>query len=111
MTKKKDTKKTDWTRTRVGIDYSLTSPAVHIDDIKTGTFNFYYLTSKKKWTGKIGENIYGYEHKEWKDPIERFTYISDFVMDLLSNHNLANLYKMLRTSYPYLRYLFLLHLF
>jgi len=83
---KNDTKKTDWTRTRVGIDYSLTSPAVHIDDIKTGTFNFHYLTNKKKWTGKIGENIYGYEHKEWKDPIERFTYISDFVMDLLSNY-------------------------
>ena len=44
---------------------------------------FYYLTSKKKWTGIISEDIFGYKHKEWKDPIERFTYISDFVIDIL----------------------------
>ena len=84
-TLRKDTK-TDWKRTKIGIDYSLTSPAIHIDDIRSGTFSFHYLTSKKKWIGRQGENITGYEHKEWNDPIERFTYISDFVMDLLSNY-------------------------
>ena len=73
-------------KTKIGIDYSLTSPAIHIDDIRSGTFSFHYLTSKKKWIGRQGENITGYEHKEWNDPIERFTYISDFVMDLLSNY-------------------------
>ena len=66
--------------TRVGIDYSLTSPAVCIND---GTLKFYYLTTKKKWVGKQSENIIGYEHKEWTDPIERFKNISDFVMDIL----------------------------
>ena len=44
---------------------------------------FYYLTTKKKWVGKQSENIIGYEHKEWTDPIERFKNISDFVMDIL----------------------------
>ena len=69
------------TRTIVGIDYSLTSPAVCIDN---GNLMFYYLTSKIKYSGAISEDIFGYKHKEWKDAIERFTYISDFVMDLLS---------------------------
>jgi len=68
------------TKTIVGIDYSLTSPAVCIDN---GNLMFYYLTSKKKWTGIISEDIFGYKHKEWKDPIERFTNISDFVIDIL----------------------------
>ena len=68
------------TRTIVGIDYSLTSPAVCIDN---GNLMFYYLTSKIKYSGAISEDIFGYKHKEWKDPIERFTYISDFVMDIL----------------------------
>lgn len=66
--------------TRVGIDYSLTSPAICIND---GTLKFYYLTTKKKWVGKQSENIIGYEHKEWTDPIERFKNISDFVIDIL----------------------------
>src|SRR6056300_1485645 len=88
--KLKNDTKTIW-KTKIGIDYSLTSPAVHIDDIKSGTFSFHYLTSKKKWIGRHSENITGYEHKEWNDPIERFTYISDFVMDLLSDYNKINL--------------------
>ena len=67
--------------TKVGIDYSLTSPAVCIND---GKLNFYYLTTKKKWQGQQSENIIGYEHKEWTDPIERFKNISDFVFDILT---------------------------
>ena len=69
-------------RTIVGIDYSLTSPAVCVNN--DGTLNFYYLTNKKKWIGKQSYNIIGYEHKEWKDPIERFGYISDFVFNILT---------------------------
>ena len=67
--------------TKVGIDYSLTSPAVCIND---GKLNFYYLTTKKKWQGQQSENIIGYEHKAWTDPIERFKNISDFVFDILT---------------------------
>ena len=72
------------TKTIIGIDYSLTSPAVCVND---GSLKYFYLTSKKKWTGQISEDIIGYEHKEWTDPIQRFTYISDFVFDILFTTN------------------------
>ena len=72
------------TKTIIGIDYSLTSPAVCVND---GKLKFYYLTTKKKWLGKQSKDIIGYEHKEWTDPIERFTYISDFVFDILFTAN------------------------
>ena len=45
---------------------------------------FFYLTNKKKWTGQMSEDIIGYEHKEWTDPIQRFKYISDFVFDIIN---------------------------
>ena len=41
------------------------------------------MTTKKKWLGKQSDNIIGYEHKEWTDPIERFKNISDFILDIL----------------------------
>ena len=69
-------------KTIIGIDYSLTSPAVCVNGKK-----FYYLTNKKKWQVKISEDIIGYAHKEWTDPIQRFTYISDFVFDILFTTN------------------------
>ena len=72
------------TKTIIGIDYSLTSPAVCVND---GKLKFYYLTTKKKWLGKQSKDIIGYEHKEWTDPIQRFTYISDFVFDILFTTN------------------------
>ena len=50
-----------------------------------GDLMFYYLTNKKKWIGKMSEDIIGYEHKEWTDPIQRFTYISDFVFDIIGS--------------------------
>ena len=46
---------------------------------------FYHLTSKKKYIGMMSEEIVGYEHKEWKDPIQRFKYISDFVFDIIGS--------------------------
>ena len=70
------------TKTTIGIDYSLTSPAVCLDN---GNLMFFYLTNKKKWTGQMSEDIIGYEHKEWTDSIQRFTYISDFVFDIIGS--------------------------
>jgi len=67
-------------RTIIGIDYSLTSPAVCIEN---GELMFFFLTSKKKHIGKFGNNIFGYEHKEYTTPIQRFSYISDFVFDVI----------------------------
>ena len=72
------------TKTIIGIDYSLTSPAICVNIDGDAGLMFYYLTSKKKYIGMMSEEIVGYEHKEWKDPIERFKYISDFAMDIIT---------------------------
>jgi len=72
------------TKTIIGIDYSLTSPAICINIDGDAGLMFYYLTNKKKWTGMMSEEIVGYEHKEWTDPIQRFKYISDFALDLIT---------------------------
>jgi len=41
------------TKTIVGIDYSLTSPALCINIDGDAGLMFYYLTNKKKYTGMI----------------------------------------------------------
>ena len=87
MNLKKDTKTPK--KTKIGIDYSLTSPALCVND---GNLMFYYLTSKKKWIGQQSENIIGYEHREWKDPIERFTYISDFAIEIIKQTKNPEIY-------------------
>ena len=76
-------------KTKIGIDYSLTSPAICVNN---GNLMFYYFTSKKKWIGQQSENIIGYEHREWKDPIERFTYISDFAIDIIKQTKNPEIY-------------------
>jgi len=81
--KKKSNGSTIVTKTIIGIDYSLTSPAVCVNIDGDAGLMFYYLTNKKKWTGMMSEEIVGYEHKEWKDPIQRFKYISDFALDII----------------------------
>ncbi len=74
------------TKTIIGIDYSLNSPAVCISTNGGTAFSdcyFYYLTSKKKYIGKMLENVIGYEHKEYKSPIERFSNLSSWVLHIL----------------------------
>ena len=72
-------------QTIVGIDYSLNSPAICIagDDFDFNKCSFHFLTSKKKHIGKFGKNIFGYEHKEYNTPIERFTNISSWALDII----------------------------
>ena len=84
MKKTKLSGSTTVTKTIIGIDYSLTSPAVCVNIDGDAGLMFYYLTTKKKWIGQMSEEIIGYEHKEWTDPIERFKYISDFALDIIS---------------------------
>jgi len=81
---KKKSGQTTVTKTIIGIDYSLTSPAICININGDDILMFYYLTNKKKYIGQMSEDIIGYEHKEWTDPIERFKYISDFALDIIS---------------------------
>ena len=78
------------TKTIVGIDYSLTSPAICIDN--DGKLMFYYLTNKKKWIGQMAKNIVGYEHQEYTSPIQRFTQISDWVFDIISKVNISKVF-------------------
>ena len=72
-------------QTIVGIDYSLNSPAICIagDDFDFDKCSFHFLTSKKKHIGKFGKNIFGYEIKDYKTPIERFTNISTWSLDII----------------------------
>jgi len=72
----------------IGIDYSLNSPAVCItdDSFEFEKSNFFFLTSKKKHMGIFGKNIYGTEHKEYKNPIERFYNISQWVLNIIDEY-------------------------
>ena len=81
---KKKSGQTTVTKTIIGIDYSLTSPAICININGDDILMFYYLTNKKKYIGQMSEDVIGYEHKEWTDPIQRFKYISDFALDIIS---------------------------
>ena len=71
------------TKKLVGIDYSMTSPAICVtDDFIFEHSRFYFLTNKKKHLGIFG-NINGSEHQPYTDPIQRFTQISDWVLKVL----------------------------
>jgi len=74
--------------TIVGIDYSLNSPAICIadDNFDFNKCSFHFLTSKKKHIGKFGNNIFGYEIKEYNTPIERFTNISTWALDTIHKY-------------------------
>ena len=69
------------TKTIIGIDYSLTSPAICV--MNGEKLNFYYLTSKKKYDGKMADNIEGQLHDDWDNPMHRFGLISDWVFYVL----------------------------
>jgi len=87
-------------KTIVGIDYSLTSPAVCINH--NGEINFYYLTSKKKYIGEMSKNIMGTEHSEYKTPIERFTQISTWAVNTFHKLNyISNNLKIFIEGYSF----------
>jgi hypothetical protein len=56
-------------------------------------YNFYYLTSKKKYIGEMSKNIMDTEHSEYKTPIERFSQISDWAINTFNrlSYDLKNL--------------------
>ena len=74
--------------TIVGIDYSLNSPAICIagNNFDFNECSFHFLTNKKKHIGKFGKNIFGYEHKEYNNPIIRFSNISMWALDIIHKH-------------------------
>ena len=88
--------------TIVGIDYSLNSPAICIadDNFDFNKCSFHFLTSKKKYIGKFGKNIFGYEIKEYNTPIERFTNISTWALDTIHKHK-SNTAKVFIEGYSF----------
>jgi Holliday junction resolvasome RuvABC endonuclease subunit len=73
----------------VGIDYSLSSPAICISPDEKCSFilcKFYYLTTKKKYEG-TWNNIYGDLHKPWNCPEERYDNIASWVIECLSKYD------------------------
>ena len=71
-------------KTIIGIDYSLTSPAICITkDFIFENSQFFFLTNKKKYIGPMSKNIFGFEHKEYNTPIHRFSQISDWAFDTI----------------------------
>ena len=77
----------------VGIDYSLSCPAIAINS--NGFFAFHYLTSVKKFVGNIPTNnpkysITGHAHiKEYSCNEERFNNIAEWVLSLLEPTDLV----------------------
>ena len=72
----------------VGIDYSLSCPAVCVLNSKGfQSSQFFYITTKKKYEGK-SKNITGFLMKPWEDPIERFKLLSDFVLENLPDNSI-----------------------
>ena len=73
----------------VGIDYSLSSPAICIspdDKCSFFTCKFYFLTSKKKYEG-TWNNIFGDPHKPWDSAEERYHNISSWAMSCMSKQD------------------------
>lgn len=75
--------------TVVGIDYSMTSPAVCICDGKFEYANcaFLYVTGNKKLEGKINNQITGSPLYEYKDNIERFEKLANAVTDFIGDRD------------------------
>jgi hypothetical protein len=70
----------------VGIDYSMTSPAVCVHEGEVFAWDncrVYYLTKTKKFEGVFG-NIIGHPYPDFAFPEQRFNNISEWVMELLT---------------------------
>lgn len=87
----KKTKLSNQTRTIVGVDYSLSSPAVCVC---TGDFEFkncqiYYLTNVKKYDGKfLKGQINGQLHLPYTSEQQRHDQISDWAINLIGSLNI-----------------------
>jgi hypothetical protein len=70
----------------IGIDYSITSPAICMYDEKNPfcfkNCSFYFLTNTKKYATKIAPNINGESFEEYAYDTERFDTISEWASNL-----------------------------
>jgi hypothetical protein len=72
----------------VGIDYSMTSPAVTVFDVIAQKYTIHYLTDTKKyegaWQPTNNLTIYGTSHKDWTHSIQRFEDIAQWAVSRLA---------------------------
>jgi hypothetical protein len=70
----------------IGIDYSLTSPAMCLmTEPRIGKSVFYFLTNNKKHAGNF-DNAIGFEHKEYYCEQERYDNIAEFFLSKIPLH-------------------------
>lgn len=77
----------------VGIDYSMTSPAICVcpGEFKYENCKFMYITQKKSLVGVLDHyytSIVGYGLFEWEDNIDRFNKLAKHTMDFIALHHL-----------------------
>ena len=76
----------------IGIDYSLTSPAMCVmTEPKIEKSIFYYLTTNKKLVGTF-DNAVGYLHKEYYTEQERYDNIAEFFINKIPTKEIPNIY-------------------
>jgi Holliday junction resolvasome RuvABC endonuclease subunit len=78
----------------VGIDYSITSPAVCIHDGKQWHIDnckFYFITSVKKRVVVIKNKIFGTEYPDYRNNPERFDFLSNWVFKCIGDGVCDNL--------------------
>ena len=75
----------------IGIDYSMTSPAVCIGQtpFNYDTCKFMFITKNKKFAGDYPPNIVGLPLYEYKDNLERFTKLAEITVNWILTHALS----------------------
>ena len=68
----------------IGIDYSLSCPAICVETDHAE--DFYYLTDKKKYEGTFRPNITGTFHKGYLSAQERYENIADWVISTIRSY-------------------------
>ena len=79
----------------VGIDYSLSCPAICVETEHAE--DFYYLTDKKKYEGTFRPNITGTLHKGYLSAQERYENIADWVIETIHSYYPKSIAKI---NYP-----------
>lgn len=81
-----------------GIDYSITTPAVCIYNSSTKSkFNYkscnhFFLSNLAKYDWFQDENLFAQNHGPWKCEIERYSFITEWVCNLLEQHHVDHVY-------------------
>lgn len=75
----------------IGVDYSLTSPAVCLyqgGDFSFENCKYFYLSSVKK-TLRYNDQFKGSLYPEYSNPLQRYNNISNWVLDIVGEHNVT----------------------